>query len=157
MTKFSVFSLLAVVGLAAVTAFPAMAKEQASKTWTASKAAHLRVAPSSESPVVASVPKDAILTSHQPCARGWCAVEYRGIRGWIYDVLLVEQLGKAMPATQEPLAKASLQRPSPPLVATASYRVIGLGLKAFLFENRLPTRQRWSENFPRACEEYCRA
>ena len=49
MTKFSVFSLLAVVGLAAVTASPAMAKEQASKTWTASKAAHLRVAPSSES------------------------------------------------------------------------------------------------------------
>ena len=136
MTKFSVFSLLAVVGLAAVTASPAMAKEQASKTWTASKAAHLRVAPSSESPVVASVPKDAVLTSYQPCARGWCAVEHRGIRGWIYDVLLVEQLGKAMPATQEPLAKASLQRPSPASVATASYRVIGLEA-----EESLPIRE----------------
>jgi SH3-like domain-containing protein len=136
-TKFSVFSLLAFVGLAAVTASPAMAKEQASKTWTASKAAHLRVAPSSESPIVASVPKDAVLTSYQPCARGWCAVEYRGIRGWIYDALLVEQLGKAMPATTpEPLEKASLQRPSPPPTATASYRVIGLGA-----EESLPIRE----------------
>jgi SH3-like domain-containing protein len=114
-----------------------MAKEQASKTWTASKAAHLRVAPSSESPIVASVPKDAVLTSYQPCARGWCAVEYRGIRGWIYDVLLVEQLGKAMPATTpEPLEKASLQRPSPPPTATTSYRVIGLGA-----EESLPIRE----------------
>ncbi len=144
MTKLSLFSLLAAVILAAGTVFPAMAKEQPFKTWTSSRAAHLRVAPSSQSPVLASVPKDAVLTSFQPCARGWCAVEYKGIRGWIYDVYLVEQLGKAVPAAPapRPLTKASLQRPSPAPIATvkesqrASYRVIGLGV-----EESLPIRE----------------
>ena len=137
MTKLSLFSLLTAVILAAVTLSPATAKEQPPKTWTASRAAHLRVAPSSQSPVVASVPKDAVLTSFQPCARGWCAVEYKGIRGWIYDVYLVGQLGKAVPA-----APASLQRPSSAPVATVkesrriSYRVIGLGV-----EESLPIRE----------------
>ncbi len=143
MTKLSLFSLLTAVILAAVTATAAMAKEQPSKTWTASRGAHLRVAPSSQSPIVTSVPKDAVLTSFQPCARGWCAVEYKGIRGWIYDVFLFEQARKtnsAAPAP-EPLAKASLQKPSPAPVATkesarASYRVVGLGS-----EESLPIRE----------------
>jgi len=117
-------------------------------TWTASQAAHLRSAPSSQSPVIASVPKDAVLTSFQPCARGWCAVEYKGIRGWIYDVYLVEQSAKtvsqAPPAPPPPFAKAALQRPSaaPGPVAAAkespriSYRVIGLAA-----EESLPIRE----------------
>jgi len=138
-------SLLAVVVLAAITAPQAMAKEQPYKTWKAATAAHLRSAPSSQSPVIASVPKDAMLTSFQPCARGWCAVDYKGFRGWIYDVSIVEQLpAKTIPPAPapQPLAKASLQRPSPAPVATAkesprtSYRVVGLG-----FEESLPIRE----------------
>ncbi len=147
MTKFhrnlSLLSLLAAVAL--VAASPAIAKAQPSKTWKASKAAHLRSAPSNQSPVIASVPKDAMLTSFQPCSRGWCAVDYKGFRGWIYDVYIVEQPGKAVPPAPpppQPLAKASLQRPSAAPMATAregmrtSYRmIIGLGA-----EESLPIR-----------------
>ena len=129
----SLFSLHAVLVLAAVTASAATPKEQPSMTWTASQAAHLRSAPSGQSPVIASVPKDAVLTSFQPCARGWCAVEYKGIRGWIYDIYLVEQSAKTVaqaPPAPPPFAKAALQRPSAaPALAAAkespriSYRV----------------------------------
>ncbi len=114
-------------------------------TWTATRAAHLRSAPSGQSPVIASVPKDAVLTSFQPCARGWCAVEYKGFRGWIYDFLIVEQsantVAKATPA-QPPFAKAALQRPSAAPApagkesARISYSVIGLGA-----EESLPIRE----------------
>ena len=116
-------------------------------TWKATQAAHLRSAPSAQSPVIASVPKDAVLTSFQPCARGWCAVEYKGFRGWIYDIYIVQQSAKTvaqMPPAPPPLAKAALQRPSaaPALVAAAkespriSYRVIGLRA-----EESLPIRE----------------
>jgi len=141
-------SLFAVAALAAAAASQAMAKEQPVKTWKASIAAHLRAAPSSQSPVIASVPKDTLLTSFQPCARGWCAVEYKGFRGWIYDIFLVEQPVKAAPQmapAPQPLAKASLQRPlpAPPPAPVAlakedarAYRVIGLGA-----EESLPVRE----------------
>jgi SH3-like domain-containing protein len=144
----SLFSLHAVLVLAAVTASAATPKEQPSQTWKASRGAHLRSAPSSQSPVIASVPKDAVLTSFQPCAKGWCAVEYKGIRGWIYDVyLVVEQSANTVwqvPPAPPPFAKAALQRPSaaPAHVAAAkespriSYRVIGLGA-----EESLPIRE----------------
>ena len=113
-------------------------------TWTASQAAHLRSAPSGQSPVIASVPKDAVLTSFPPCARGWCAVEYRGIRGWIYDVYLVGQSPKTVsqvPPAPQSFAKAALQRPSGAPAPAAkesprvSYRVAGLGA-----EESLPIR-----------------
>jgi SH3-like domain-containing protein len=143
-TKLSFFSLLAVIILAAVVDSPAMTKEQPFKPWMASRAAHLHVAPSSQSPVVAFVPKNAVLTSLEPCARGWCAVQYKGIRGWIYDVYLTEQPTKTIsgPTRPQPLAKGSLQKRSPAAVATAgetariSYRVIGLGV-----EESLPVRE----------------
>ena len=132
------FSVSAGVVFAAVIASPAMAKDEAAKTWIVSRAAHLRGAPSSQSPVVASVPKDAVLASFQPCTKGWCAVEYKGIRGWIYDIFIVETRGNAVPAAAspppQPLARASLQRPSPvpaPVAARKegvrlTYRLTGL-------------------------------
>jgi len=139
------FIVHAVLVLAAVTATEAATKEQPSMTWKATQAAHLRSAPSGQSPVIASVPKDAVLTSFQPCARGWCAVEYKGFRGWIYDIFVVEQsanTGAQVPYA--PLAKAALQRPSAATAPVAaakespriSYRVIGLGA-----EESLPIRE----------------
>ncbi|HWJ20294.1 MAG TPA: SH3 domain-containing protein [Geobacterales bacterium] len=141
----SLFSLLAVLVLAAVTASAAKPKEQPFQTWKAFRAAPLQSAPSSQSPVIASIPKNAVLTSFQPCTRGWCAVEYKGIRGWIYDIFIVEH--SANPVAHVPpgpprLTKAALQRPSatPAPVAAASlrisYRVIGLGA-----EESLPIRE----------------
>ena len=132
------FCVFAAVVFAAATAPLAMAKDEPAKTWKVSRAAHLRGAPSGQSPVVASVPKDAVLASFQPCTKGWCAVEYKGIRGWIYDIFIVEMPGKAVsaapPPPPQPLARASLQRPLPapaPVAASRegvrlSYRLIGL-------------------------------
>ncbi len=132
------FSVSAAVVFVALIAPSAMAKDEPAKTWKVSKSAHLRGAPSSQSPVVASVPKDAVLASFQPCTKGWCAVEYKGIRGWIYDIFIVEMPGKAAPVAAppppKPLARASLERLSPapaPVAAPKegvrlSYRLIGL-------------------------------
>lgn len=141
-------SLSFVLATAAL-AGPAIAKGQLSKTWKSSMAVHLRAAPTNQSAVIASVPKDALLTSLQPCAKGWCAVKYKGLRGWIFDVFIVEQSPKtagALAAIAEPLAKASLQKPlpaspsAPAAVSTegagASYRVIGLAA-----DERLPLRE----------------
>ena len=138
----SLFGLFALAALAAVNASPSIAKEPPPKTWVASRAANLRAAPSGQSPVIASVPKDAALISFEPCARGWCAVEYRGVRGWIFDALLVEAPQKTAPApapAAPPLARASLQKSSPAPANESirrSYRVIGLGV-----EESLPVRE----------------
>lgn len=131
------FSVSAVLVFAAVTGSLAIARDEPPKTWKVSRAAHLRGAPSSQSPVVASVPKDAVVASFQPCAKGWCAVEYKAIRGWIYDVFIVEvpakEAGAGTPSLQ-PVARASLQKPPPASAPVAapkeglrlSYRLIGL-------------------------------
>ncbi len=137
-------SRIVVTLLAFLIASPAIANEQPSWTWRAGSRGYLRSAPSGQSPIVASVPRGAMLTSLQPCAKGWCAVEYKGVRGWTYGVFVAEKPDETTtPAhAAEPLAKASLQRPSPapsPSAkgrAGASYRVIGLG-----GEESLPVRK----------------
>ena len=148
---FPAFGLKAAFGLAAAMMLvsPAQANDAAApaKTWKSMMAAHLHAAPASQSPVVASVPLNAVLTSSQPCAKGWCLVEYKGIRGWIYKNYVAETPVKAVPAAAvpaKPAVKAPLQQPlpvsapqraaappaaraaEPQSVTSAGYRVIGL-------------------------------
>lgn len=138
----------ATLGLAAamILASPAAAKDAASpKTWKSNKAAHLHSAAASQAPVIASIPLNAVLTSAQPCAKGWCLVEYKRTRGWIYRNFIIETPAKAAPAAAAPAAptakapvqqQASAPQPAaapPPARAmapqtgtSATYRVIGL-------------------------------
>ena len=147
-------SLSCVLAAAILAAGPAIAKEQPSKTWKTSMAVHLRAAPANQSAVIAQVPKDALLTSLQPCAKGWCSVKYKGLRGWIFDTFIVEQPAKtagtlsaaAQALAKTPLEKTPLQKPMPASLfapaapsmegAGASYRVIGLPAG-----ERLPLRE----------------
>ncbi len=142
------FSLTAAFGLAAamILASPAAAKDAAPpKAWKSAIAAHLHSAPASQAPVIASIPVNAVLTSTQPCAKGWCLVQYKGARGWIYRNFIAETPVNAAPAAAAPAApmvKAPMHKPAaapqpaaaappvrlpaPQTGASATYRVIGL-------------------------------
>ena len=117
-------------------AYGAAAKDLPVKAWKAALAGHLHVAPNNGSPIVAVVPKDALLTPLQACTKGWCAVEYKGFRGWIYEIFIAGHPAiDAAPLAAPQLAKAALLRPSPahPLPAdepkegaSANYRLTGV-------------------------------
>ncbi len=148
---FAAFGFVPAFGFAAVMMLvsPALANDAATplKAYKSTMAAHLHAAPASQSPVVASVPINAALTSSQPCTKGWCLVEYKGIRGWIYKNYVAETPVKAAPAAAVPAKPAAKAAPPQPLpvaapqpaaappparaaaprsAASAAYRVIGL-------------------------------
>jgi SH3-like domain-containing protein len=138
-------------GLVAVAVFasPAVGKGAPSKAWKVAIAAHLRAAPSGGSPVVAVIPKNALVASAVPCAGVWCAVEYEGKRGYLYRPYLAEPApaaptpARALALPEQPAKEASLKFAPAPVESAAlaaptdegvsvRYSLIGLSAEGFL-------------------------
>jgi SH3-like domain-containing protein len=138
--------LLAGFAAIAAIASPALAKAlPPPKSWKAATASNLRSQPSSRAPSIAVIPRNTLVAAPGPCEHGWCPVDFKGKRGWVYKPQLVEAAQKparapvvperpALPASLEtPRAPAETLAPSAPEeTAGVSYSVIGLSASGVL-------------------------